>query len=79
MATTKVSSKYQIVIPRQVREAMNIQEGQTLYVERINDTDLTISTKSALDRYAGSLKGAWGRDSDAWLRQERDSWDKRNV
>ena len=32
MATVKVSPKYQIVIPREVREAMGIRPGQKLDV-----------------------------------------------
>ncbi len=32
MAQVKVSSKYQIVIPREVREAMGIHKGQTVSV-----------------------------------------------
>ncbi len=32
MARVKVSSKYQIVIPRKVREALGIQKGQMVSV-----------------------------------------------
>lgn len=32
MARVKVSSKYQIVIPREVREALHIRKGQTVSV-----------------------------------------------
>lgn len=77
MATTKLSSKYQIVIPREVREGMNMTEGQTLYVDRISETQLTISTQSVLDRYAGTMPGVWGDDPVATIRADRDEWDKR--
>ena len=32
MAQVKVSSKYQIVIPREVRDALDIRKGQTVSV-----------------------------------------------
>ena len=48
MATVKVSSKYQIVIPRDVREALGLKKGQTVSVvpvgniiEIVPDEDLS--------------------------------------
>lgn len=78
MSTTKISSKYQVVIPRDIREQMNLHEGQTLYVERLSDSELRLSTKSALDRYAGSLAGVWGDEDPAiQIRRDRDNWGAR--
>lgn len=32
MATTRISSKYQIVIPKAIRESLRVRPGQTLQV-----------------------------------------------
>ncbi|MGE4552998.1 MAG: AbrB/MazE/SpoVT family DNA-binding domain-containing protein [Desulfovibrionaceae bacterium] len=37
METVKVSSKYQIVIPKEIREAMGIRPGQRLRVFAVGD------------------------------------------
>lgn len=37
MNQVKVSSKFQIVIPREVREAVNIRKGQTVSVVPMGD------------------------------------------
>jgi AbrB family looped-hinge helix DNA binding protein len=76
MATTKVSSKYQIVIPRDVREQMDLHEGQTVYVERINDNELRLSTKSVVERFAGRFGDLWGADPMETLKRERAESDR---
>jgi AbrB family looped-hinge helix DNA binding protein len=73
---TKLSSKGQIVIPRAVRSGMDLHEGQTLYVEQISPTEIRLSTQSVVKRTAGSLKGLWGNDPMAWLKQERAGSDR---
>lgn len=37
MEITKLSSKGQIVIPKKIREALKIDEGSVLMVEKVND------------------------------------------
>ena len=74
--TTKISSKYQVVIPQKLRESMNLHEGQVLYAERINDTQILLSTTSVLERYAGTMPGLWGDDPAETLRRDRDESDR---
>lgn len=73
MATTTVSSKYQIVIPRKVREQLSIQPGQTIYVDALETGEVVLSTKSALDRtrrrYIGSK--LWGDNPDTYISEMR--------
>jgi AbrB family looped-hinge helix DNA binding protein len=75
MAIVTLSSKYQIVIPKELRKKLQIKPGQKLRIEKLGDDALKIQTGSALDKYVGSLKGAWGEDSDKYLRELRDEWE----
>lgn len=75
METSTVSKKYQIVIPKKLRQQLGIKPGQKLHISKLKEGSLEITTHSNLDQYVGALKGVWGPDSDAYLRKERDSWD----
>ena len=76
----KLSSKYQIVIPKAVRKQLNLESGQKLHISKVTSTGLTISKQLTadeyVDRYSGVLKNApWQKaavDAAVWLRQERD-------
>lgn len=82
-----LSSKYQIVIPKQVRRKLGMKPGQKFNVEAGKngsvvikpDVDARVEAFMAhLEKYAGILKTedtAWGKagmDAAVWLRQERD-------
>ena len=72
----KVSTKYQMVIPKEIRRELDIKPGQTLRVKRVNKK-LVIDTESVVDKYAGTMKGAWGDEDPAVvIRRMRDEeWD----
>lgn len=73
----KVSAKYQVVIPKEVRKRMQIKPGQRVNVELGDNKIITIATESVVEKYAGSLTGVWGGEDPAkWLRTERDAWDR---
>lgn len=38
MATTKITRKWQITIPAEIREGLDLEQGETLIVKRVNDT-----------------------------------------
>ena len=66
MDTTKISPKFQVVIPRRVREAMNLQPGTRLQVVPFGDRIELIPLRSA-ESLRGSLPGLdtrVGRDKD---------------
>jgi len=68
----KVSTKYQVVIPKEIRRELGIKPGQTLRVRRVNKK-LVIDTESVVDKYAGTMQGAWGdEDPVAIIRRMRD-------
>lgn len=72
-----VSSKYQVVIPKEVRKHLNIKPGQKVDISHQKDGRAIIDTSSVVEKYAGSLTGVWGgEDPTKWLRAERDAWDR---
>lgn len=56
METTKVSPKYQVVIPQRVREAMELKPGTRLQVVQFEDRIELIPLRSAKS-LRGSLPG----------------------
>ena len=56
MDTIKISPKFQVVIPRRVREAMNLQPGTRLQVVPFGDRIELIPLRSA-ESLRGSLPG----------------------
>lgn len=54
--TIKISPKYQVVIPRQVREAMDLKPGTRLQVVQFEDRIELIPLRSAKS-LRGSLRG----------------------
>lgn len=76
MAQTKVSSKYQIVIPKSVREKVGLTEGQSLHVYPLDQGILLTKEKRWPEDYLGSEKDFWAKiDVAKYLQAERDSWD----
>ena len=72
MPQVKVSSKNQIVVPREAREALHIKAGTKLDVTVRGDTIIIMRTPKS---YAKALRGvARGMYPPDYLEKERDSW-----
>jgi AbrB family looped-hinge helix DNA binding protein len=72
MAIRKLSSKNQIVLPREARQAMGVKGGDELLV--IVKGDLTLVMPKP-KRYVKSLQGlAKGTYPSGYLKRERRSW-----
>ena len=72
MAVQKFSSKNQIVIPKEARQATTIKGGDELLV--VVKDDLTLAMPKP-KRYARSLQGlAKGAYPSGYLKRERRSW-----
>ncbi len=72
MNEVKLSSKNQIVIPREVREALGAKTGSRLLIVVRNGT-VTLLAKPK--DYATALRGiAKKRYPKDYLKRERDSW-----
>lgn len=67
MAIVKVSSKYQVVIPREIRKRIRLRPGQRLIVLE-KDGLITLVPDEPLQKLRGSLRGMETKD----LRDERD-------
>ena len=72
MAVQKLSSKNQIVIPKEARQAMGVKGGDELLVVVKDDLTLVMPKPK---RYAQSLQGlAKGLYPSGYLKRERRSW-----
>jgi len=73
MAEATLSSKNQIVIPREAREALDLKPGdKLLVVVRGRDVLVLQKPKSYRAAIRGLGRGVYPRD---YLRKERESWD----
>lgn len=72
MAQAKLSEKYQIVIPKESREAMSLKAGDHLIVETIHGITLIIPKRKKISNMlCGLSKGMF---QDHYLKNERGSW-----
>ena len=73
--TARISAKYQVVIPKAVREALRIQPQDNLIF--LVDGDSVIirpQPSSFTDMLEGLHRHLW-TDPETWLDKERDSWE----
>jgi AbrB family looped-hinge helix DNA binding protein len=56
MATTRVSRKYQVVIPKAIREGLSIRPGQEMQVIRKGNV-ITLIPDRPISAYRGILRG----------------------
>lgn len=77
MATSKLSAKYQVVIPKELRDQLDLQPGQNLDITLDKHKNIKISTVSPWEELAAKFggKGYWGDDPVAFIRKQRDEWD----
>ena len=75
-----LSTKYQVVIPKSVREQLGLKSGQKMHISKVTKSGVTLSmlptAEEYVQTYAGSLTNApWQKaevDAAVWLRKERD-------
>jgi len=72
----KLSSKYQVVIPKEVRKKLNLHAGDKLIVEiREGKIVLRPRPKSYTNYMLGLGKKMWeGVDATEYVSKERESW-----
>jgi len=74
--SVKVSSRYQIAVPRIARERLNIKSGDRLLVD-VQDGVLILlpQPQDYAVHLAGLHREIWaGLDTTAYLQEERDAW-----
>ena len=57
MATAKVSSKYQVVIPREIRNSMGIRPGDEIEMFRAGENRIEMVRVKDIKKSRGFLKG----------------------
>jgi len=72
----KVSSKYQIVIPREARKNLNLKAGDKLIVKTNNEKIIIYPQPKSYAKYSLGLgKEIWqGIDAAEYVRKERETW-----
>lgn len=82
MQQVTVGSKYQIVIPKEVRKSVKgLKPGSKVVVKKIDEETITIKTyeKNWLERTRGIAKEAWkGIDTTKYLEDLRNEWDRKS-
>lgn len=63
MDTVKVSPKYQVVIPKRVREQLNLRPGEELHVY-VLDGCIRFSKRRSITELRGIAKGIKWKDED---------------
>lgn len=81
MNITKLSSKYQIVVPSKVREALGLKAGTKVSLYPV-DRDRAMLVKRSVDpviALEGLGKEVWQQlgGADSYIKQERAAWDKK--
>jgi AbrB family looped-hinge helix DNA binding protein len=72
MPEATLSSKNQIVIPREAREALQIKPGDKILIRVLNNKVLVLEKpKSYRAAIRGLAQKRYGKD---YLRRERESW-----
>jgi len=74
---SKISSKYQVVLPRQVREALGLHAGDALlFLVEGNMVLLRARPANFTATLRGLHREVWGgKDPREWLERERSQWD----
>jgi AbrB family looped-hinge helix DNA binding protein len=71
-----VGKKYQVVIPRAVRETLRLEPGDILLFI-VDGDDVTLRSRPA--SFTAALRGLhshlWSGDPDAWLEEQRQEWE----
>jgi len=72
----QVSSKYQIVIPQEVRKKINLKSGDKLIIKANNDKIVIYPHPKNYAKYSLGLgKEIWqGVDAAEYVKKERETW-----
>jgi AbrB family looped-hinge helix DNA binding protein len=75
MTVAKLGGRYQIVVPKDIREALQLKPGDKLDVKVENGKVVMIPQASHTSLLVGKHRELW-QDIDpvAYIRQERESW-----
>jgi AbrB family looped-hinge helix DNA binding protein len=72
----RVGRRGQMVLPKAVREALGVTEGDQLWVEVEGNRVILRPVSSLVQESLGLLRGTWGEEIASYLKEEREAWDK---
>ncbi len=73
----RITKKGQFVIPKEIRDALELKEGETLLVRLEGKQAILSRAQHFAHSTRGMLKGTWGgtkKRIDRYLQRERRSW-----
>lgn len=83
MKTAKLSQKYQIVVPKAVREKMKLRAGANVHIYSIDENRalLVRHPKDHVAALEGLGKEVWASlgGADSYIRKERATWGKKSA
>lgn len=71
----RMSTKYQVVVPKAVREALRLQPRDHLLFLLDGDTVILRPKPESFTAALQGLHSEIWQDPDAWLEQERSTWE----
>ncbi len=75
MEQISVSSKGQIVIPKNFREDLGIKEGQKVFIEEAGGSIIIVPvSKNPVQTLKGLAKGVFKKSSTRMVRELREEW-----
>jgi AbrB family looped-hinge helix DNA binding protein len=75
MITAKLGDRYQVVIPKLVREALHLKAGDRLEIKIVDGTVVMVPQSSQTAMLFGKHREVWAdQDAVAYVRNERASW-----
>lgn len=81
MQIVTVGSRYQIVIPKEIRKKVQVRPGDKVEVSAQDESTVKIKAepKSWVERTRGIAKEAWkGIDTTKYLEELRNEWDRQS-
>ena len=77
-SVVRVGWRGQMVLPKAVREALGVKEGDHLLVEVEGNRALLKPASPLVRETLGLLRGTWGERIASYLKGEREAWEKRS-
>lgn len=75
MMLAQLSGNYQVEIPVEVRETLNLKPGDSLEVKIVDGAVVMLPVPSHTSRLFGKHRHLWdGVDAVAYIRGKRESW-----
>ncbi len=76
MEQMTMSSKGQVVIPKEIRDRMGAKRGQKFVIEEVDGSYILIPVpKNPIKALRGLAKGTFRKSATQLVREEREAWD----